>query len=416
MAVLRYGHDSSVQLDFPNGEADRIVHEHTRLEQLGVPRGEPLADVGAAVAKALAAPLDYPSLGQCVTPVDRVVLALDRGLPQAAETTAAVVNALVHSGVDPDGIGILQTQADSALGAEEPVRLLPTALRQRVTLGTHDPTNRREMAYLAADPSGEAILINRALHEADLVLPLGCLRDERTVGYFGIHGCVYPAFSDTKTQERFRGLGQLDGSGKRHREMISLVDRAAWFLGINFTIQFVPASGGQILHVVAGQSDSVRRQGQRLFHAAWDWPLPPRASLVVAGIEGGAGQQTWENLGRALQAAGQMAEQGGAIAVCCELSAPPGPAVQRLTSSRSRESALRHVAKERPADALAAAQIVDALDGNVVYLLSRLDPSVVESLDMVPLAGHDELARLARRHSSCILLSNAPYATLTTNC
>ena len=30
---------------------------------------------------------------------------------------------------------------------------------------------------------------------------------------------------------------------------------------------------------------------------------------------------------------------------------------------------------------------------------------------MVPVAGPDELARLARRHPSCVLLPNAPYVT-----
>ena len=36
-----------------------------------------------------------------------------------------------------------------------------------------------------------------------MVLPIGCLRADATAGYFGIHGCLYPAFSDTKTLQRF---------------------------------------------------------------------------------------------------------------------------------------------------------------------------------------------------------------------
>ena len=55
---------------------------------------------------------DYPPLARCTTPVDRIVLALDRGLPQVAQVTAAVIDALVEAGIAPDGITILQSQAD----------------------------------------------------------------------------------------------------------------------------------------------------------------------------------------------------------------------------------------------------------------------------------------------------------------
>jgi hypothetical protein len=44
--------------------------------------------------------------------------------------------------------------------------------------------------------------------------------------------------------------------------------------------------------------------------------------------------------------------------------------------------------------------------------LSELDESLVERLEMVPLGGPDELARLVRRHPSCILLSNAHHAAV----
>ena len=415
MAVLRYGNNSSVQLDLSGEGGCQSAQCGAALHEIGVPRGEPLADTVAATAATLAEPLDYPPFAQSTTPVDRVVLALDRGVPEVAAITVAVVRALADAGVGLDGVSVLQDQADRNAEADDPCRLIPATLRRRVTLLSHDPANRRELAYLAADEAGEAILIHRALHEADVVLPIGCLRDDHSAGYFGIHSAVYPAFSDTKTLQRFRGFGSLNGRSGRRRELDAAVDHVAWLLGINFTIQIVPAAGGQVMHVLAGQSDSVRRRGRELYHAAWDWTASERASLVVAAIEGGPGQQTWENVGRTLHVAQRFVEPGGAIAVCCDLAAPPGPAMQRLASESSREAALRHVGKERPVDALPAAQIAHALDNTKVYLLSRLEPSVVEELDMVPVGGPDELCRLARRHPSCVLLPNAPYVTATGN-
>ena len=74
---------------------------------------------------------------------------------------------------------------------------------------------------------------------------------------------------------------------------------------------------------------------------------------------------------------------------------------------------MRMIRREGPSDAVPAAQIAAALDQDKVYLLSRLDPSLVEELDMIPLGSPDELARLTRQHPSCTLLSNAPHAVVS---
>lgn len=401
MAVLQYGAGSSVCLEFAEGAPPA---------ECGVPRGEPPDDLAAAVAEALDEPLDYPPLARSTTPWDRIVLALDHGIPQASQITAAVISSLVDAGVDPDGISVLRTRADVDGGADDPCRLVPEPLRERITLFTHDPTNRQRLAYLAATEAGEPILLSRAIHDADLVLPIGCLHDEAAAGYYGIHGTVFPTYSDHKTLLKFRGLGSLNTGAKHRKALNQQVDHVAWLLGINFTIQLVPSAGTSVLHVIAGQSDAVRRRGRELYRAAWSGSVPHRASLVVAAIRGDANQQTWQNFGRALAAALELVEDGGSIAVCCDLAAAPGPAMQRMVGARSREAALRRIRKERPPDALPAAQLARALDRGKVYLLSRLDPSDVEDLEMIYVAAPEELARLARRHDSCTLLSNAAHA------
>lgn len=402
MAVLRYGNSLSIELEFAEGVTP---------DEFGVPRGEPLANMTAATMAALNEPVDYPPLARSLTPDDRVVLALDHGVPQLAQVTAAVIRELVEAEIEPENITVLQPQPEFDAKPGDPCRLVAAALRERIKLVTHDPADRRQLAYLAANEAGDAVLIHRSLHEADIVLPIGCLRAEDAAGYFGIHSPVYPAFSDAKTIQRFRGFGALNGHSARKRELTAEVDHVAWILGINFTIQLIPTAGDRVLHVLTGESEAVRRRGRELYRAAWNWPVTRRASLVIASIEGDAGQQTWENVGRAIQAAGNYVEEDGAIVVCCELAAAVGPALQRMMHASSRESGLRHVGKERPADALPAAQLAQAQRQHKVYLLSRLDPTLVEELDVIPVAGPDELLRLARQHSSCILLSNAPYVT-----
>ncbi len=403
MTTFHYGIDSSADLELADGAAPI---------ELGASRGEPLDDPAAAIAVALDNPLDYPPLAKGTTPADQVVLAIEHGLPEPVETTAAVIRTLTDAGVDPDGITVLRTRADVEAGAEDPCSEVPEAIRERISLITHDPTNRDVLAYLAANDAGDPIVIHRALHHADLVLPIGCLHAETAPGYYGIHGSIYPGFSDEKTQSRFRSVASLDVSAKHRKRLVNEVGNVAWLLGVSFTIQCIPAAGGGILHALAGKSDSVRARGDALYRAAWQSPGRRAAPLVVAAVEGSTGQQTWENFGLALQNATDLVEEDGAIAVCCDLATAPGPAMQRIIGARERDTALRRIRKERPHDALPAAQLGRALDRGKVYLLSSLKPSVVEGLEMIHLGSADELARLTRQHTSAILLANAPYVTL----
>ena len=379
MAVLNYGINSCVELEFAEG---------VLLGEVGIPRGQPLADLAAATTAALAEPIDYPPLARSTTPADHVVVALDRGVPQVAQVTASIVDALIDSGIDPDGITVLRSPADLDAGADNPCRLVPAPLRKRITLLTHDPADRRQLAYLAASPSGEAILINRALHDADVVLPVGCLRPDETAGYFGIHGALFPAFSDVKTLQRFRSRASLNGQGSRKRELCAEVDNVAWLLGINFTVQLIPAGWGtgaarrggpEQLGAAAGAG--VVSRGVELARVAAGQPgrgLDRRrcgpTNLGKRGPNAASGRQLcrsrWRH--RRLLRSGRWPRAGHAAHGARAVARTP----RRGTTARSG----RPMPCPPPSSP-------EALQQHKVYLLSRLDPSVVEDLDVFPLAG-----------------------------
>lgn len=403
-AQLRYGADSSVHLELRDG---------VLLAECGAPRGTPLDDPAGATAQALAEPLGYPSLVRCTTPADRVVLPLGPDVPHAGEIVAAVIRSLVEAGVQPDGVTVLRTQPDAAANLGDPRPLLPPPWTAHISLLTHEPARRGELAYLASTEGGEPIVLNRAITDADLVLPIGCFRGGSAAGCYGLHSAVYPTFSDERTLRRFRSPTALDRSGRPKSKPCRAVDEVGWLLGVSLTVQVVPGPGDRILHVLAGQAAAVGQRATELYEAAWRFSVPRRASLVVATVEGGSAQQTWDAVGRALAAAGTLVEEGGAIAVCCDLADEPGPGVRQLAAAQLRAEAMRWIRKERPVDALPATLLAQAQDRAAVYLLSRLDPSLVEDLEIAPIAEADELVRLVGRHDSCILLANAPHAIVS---
>ncbi|HVA47167.1 MAG TPA: lactate racemase domain-containing protein [Pirellulales bacterium] len=397
--VLPYGAQSHVGLDLP---------DETLLAVFNEPRGGVLDDPAAAVAAALDEPLNFPALARATVPGDRIVLALEHGVPQATALVAAVANYLVEHGASADQLAVLIPPAAVAAGERDPRSLLPDAWRDEVALEVHAPDAAGSLSLLASNHEGKPVYMNRTLLDADLVVPIGCLRHEPTIGYYGQYGGLFPTFSDARTQSRFHkpAAGARRQQAAKQREEI---DEVGWLLGTQFTVQALPGGGGGLLQVLAGEIPAVFRAGRLAYESAWRCGVPGRASLVVASLAGGREQQTWQNLARALAAASCLVADGGAIAVCTELAVEPGPAVTGLSRLADRELLVKSIRREHAVDALEAIELARATEQARVYLLSRLDESLVEDLGMAHISEPGDVGRLARRHESCIVLSNAQY-------
>jgi nickel-dependent lactate racemase len=199
---------------------------------------------------ALARPLEFPPLVQAAVPGDKVVLALDRGVPQAATIVARTIATLLSAGVTPQSITLVRAIADADSGAPHPLALLLPEVRELIGDAIHDPNNREALSYLGAGANAKPIYIDRFLHDADLVIPIGCLRPAEALGYYGIASGIFPAFSDTATQGRYRAA--IAGDSAQHARLCKRAHEAAWLLGAQFTIQIVPGGGDRVLYVLAG--------------------------------------------------------------------------------------------------------------------------------------------------------------------
>ena len=398
-SVLRYGADSSVAFDLP----DDVL-----LAECNAPRGQPLDDPAAAVAAALDDPIEFPPLARAIVPGDLVALAVEPGLPQAANIVAAVVHSLIEAGMSAEDIAVVIAPGETATD-ENLHEQLPAELKRQVQWLKHDSSDRDSLAFVTTLAAGHPVHVNRALSDADMVIPIGTLRQEASLGNLGAYGVLYPAFCDEATQQRYRAASSVESpvQWKRKRDEAR---EASWLLGATFTIQVVPAGGGDLLHVLAGEIGAVDAEGRRLCEAAWTYSIPRRGSLVVALIEGDQRDQTWENVGRAIAAAMRVVSTEGAIAICTELQSKPGPSLQRVMGAEgdiNSDAVMQEIRRDRSADAVPASQLVQALRRAHVYFLSGLDNDVVERLGMAPVADSSEIARLASRHESCILLANA---------
>lgn len=361
------------------------------------------------MAAALSKPLDYPPLQRAVTPGDRVVLAIDRGVPQRNAVVAGAVESLLAGSVSPEDITLLLAPEENGICGGDVTAGLAPDVAASVRVVEHDPQNQAELSYLAASKENRPIYIHRQLFDADLVLPIGCLRPRRVLGRLGVHGGLFPTFSDAKTRERFQAAdsARVSVQKKRRREE---TEEAAWLLGIQIILQLVPGGGNTILHALAGSPDAVAKRGRRLCDAAWLYRVPHRSSLVIATIEGDRTEQTWENFARALSTALAAVDDAGVILLCTDLRCLPGPALQTLTTLNEAPEALREIRRARSPDALSAALLAEARDRIQVYLLSGLDGETVEELGVGYVSQEEEVDHLCQQFDSFLVLADAHRA------
>jgi hypothetical protein len=391
---MRYGLRSTCQLD---ASALRVASP-----------SRPIANVDplAAMRRALAEPVDFPPLAQATVPGDRAVVAVADGVPQRAAIALGALTGLVDAGVDVRHTTVLlqsELEDPAAFRRELAARKLAD-----VQLAVHDPADAQQLAMVGVTEAGRPLRMNRLLAEADLTLPIAgrgseLLAPEAAARYAGL----YPQFADLADQRRFHAPDSDRPKSLPQRS--AEIEEAGWLMGVVVCAQAVPGAAGGVAAVFAGAPASVAAAAGRCRDATWACRLPHRGDLALAAIAGDAETQSWNNLACAVETARSAVVSGGAVAVCCDLEEPPGPAVHQLRDALDWETASRRILRERSADSRAALLLVRALARGPVYLLSRLAASTVEALGMTPIAGHEELNRLIRSYQRPLLLEDAPF-------
>jgi hypothetical protein len=380
--------------------------------ELAIEHGDFLAASGAAAAvadpaaetrRALAVPNGYPSLALATVPGDRVAIAVEEGVPQAAAVVRGAILAMLDAGV-PAGM-ITVVVAGELEDADELTRSLASIGASEVRLEKHEADDAGALAMVGVTAAGEPLRINRTLAEADFVLPIGVSPmpgkgdAERFAG-------LYPQFGSREAIVRARtaAAGEIPKARKRR---VQESNEAGWLLGVGMRVSVVRGPAGQLSAILAGDPETVAVDAAARTRAIWERPVARQGGLVVASVVGRPAEQTWENLARAVVAASSLVEPGGPIALYSELELPPSGPLNRLMEAVDFGEVQRELTQDEPAEAFAAITLARALESGPVYLRSRLPGDVVESLGMTPIADEGELARLAAGRAHCIIIEEA---------
>lgn len=353
------------------------------------------------VRAALEAPFGFEPLRRALTPDDRITVVLDPELPHAAELLAGVLDHLGTAGIGPAAV----TAVTPPHGPQDWIDDLPDEFAD-VTAETHDPADRKKLAYLASTRAGRRLYLNRTLVEADFAILLTGRGYDPLTEYAGAEAAVFPGLADEEVQSGFAGKFSSDAPGAKPGELRAEAGESAWLLGTPFLVQVILGEGDAIQDVVAGLLDS-GAEGIRRQDARWGGSVANQPDAVIAPISGDPGRVTFLDLAKAAACAARVVRKGGRIAVLSEAAPPLGEGAELLRRMDGPKGATKRLAEAKPDDWAACFLWAFAAKHASLFLASGYPDEVAEELFTTPLRTPAELQRLIDAAGSVLVIPDA---------
>ena len=370
----------------------------SELRVSGTPTDRSIADL---IANTLEDPIEFPPLALALIDDDHITIAIEDGVPEANAIACAVTQYLVQHGTRQEMITIV-LGSDNQDWRDRLIEALRVQELGEVKVVKHEPTHHDSHGYIAASASADPIYIQRDLVEAEVVLPIYCIRTPDSPSASDKYG-MSPSFADATTQHRWN-LAWLDDNKHHLHLQEKLSHEVGWLMGVQFAIAVVPACDGSIAAILGGSPDPVFQRASELIRPL-DNSKSVEHALAVVFVEGDWTQQSWMNVARAAAHADMQLDANGGIVVCTDLKRVSDGILQ-LGSDEADDKLQRQLLGSDLEDAFAAAVLSAIRSKRSIYLMSQLKSNQVEGLGLAYIESPLDIERLCRESSSvCVMRS-----------
>lgn len=342
------------------------------------------------VAGAISDEAHAPPLGSHVVPGDRVVIAVSGGIPEREAVLRAIHRSLELAGITPPDIAII----DSA------------------------PESDADTAYLAADEEGLPCYLSRSLVDADVVVVVGGFSWDASLGGRSLEGELWPTFS--RPESRQAVTCQLARRGRLALpHWRTEMQQIEWNLGVTANLRLVAGRHGTLAAAVFGLPNGARRAAGQAA-AAWRPAVTREAAVTIASLSrplpGPAAVSPTAASGfdaavRAVAAAARVTHEEATICLVGRLGCQPGVIFSRWRQGAPLQGLVHEAVGTKDsqliADALQTRLFARALGDRRLVMLTDLDEAIVEDLEFGYAESAEDVARLAAKAESLIVLHEA---------
>jgi nickel-dependent lactate racemase len=392
----------------------------------------PLKDVPAAIAAALANPINSPPLRALAQRGDTVCIVftdVTRASPDHLLVPALLAE-LEAAGVrDEDitllcGIGMHRPSTH-----EERVAKLGQAVIERYRVIDNEPQNPAALVDLGTTESGIPLSVHRVAYEAELLVGTGLVEPHQYAGYSGARKTLAVGAAGEAMIAYTHGPHMIDHPGTRlgrieGNPFHEAITEAARRAGLKFILNVVLDDHKRPVVVKAGEPETTFEELVVAARAVYEVPVPRQYDVAIGGV----GYPKDTNLYQASRAASYLffaptpvVKEGGFLIVPapCEEGAGDGVGEQRFYETMKNATTMPSLLDELrrtgyPPGAQRAFVMAKVLEKVKLIVVGAECPQVVRDCKAIPVDTMDEALALAARELGDELdVLVVPHALLT---
>ncbi len=287
-------------------------------EKLGAP------DARAEIERALKEPVGSKRLIEIAKPEHKVAIVVDDATRPAPShlMVPPILNELNMAGVEDENITVIfGCGTHRAVTHEEAIRLLGEDILNRVKTVSHNCKAQDLVFAGTTQKNGTKVYLNNVFAEADVRILTGDVCFHYYAGYGGGRKSVLPAVSGEETIKHNHAMilhpnaktGVLDGNPV-HEDMVE----AAKLARVNFILNVVTNSKGEIVKAFAGDLEQAFHEGVKVVDEMYRIPVDRKADIVVVSPGGYPADVDLFQAYKGVDSALEVVKRGGVIILVAE--------------------------------------------------------------------------------------------------
>ena len=310
---LPYG-ESSLTLEVPDHSRVVIPEEATGV-----------ADIRAEIRRAIDNPIGTPLLEQLAAgKSDAVIVINDITRPAPSGIMLEeLLRDLSHAGIKEDKVTVVIATGNHRPNTGEEIKdMIGPGLASRLRVFNHDCDDSNNLTSLGHTDSGLPVWINRRVAGGAFKIATGLITPHHGAGYSGGRKSVMPGVAGLKTLNRHHSLpirpyhpayGWMKAN-PFHEEAV----KVARMVGVDFILNVVKNSCGQVVAAVAGELEMAHEHGVSICQKSWQLDLPHRYDVVIVTPGGYPRDIDLHQSQKAMSTAEMVADEDGAIVLLAE--------------------------------------------------------------------------------------------------
>jgi nickel-dependent lactate racemase len=344
-----------VDVWLPYGKTDVCVRVPARnlLGSINPTQKYGVTDPTAEINRAIKEPIGTRRLNEIAKPDNKVAIIID-DTPYKNLNEFVVLSVLAElntAGVKDEDVTIIFGYDNNrgVVKFEEVTAFLGEEILKRVKIVNHDIHAKDLVCVGSTKLHGNKVFLNRIFAEANLKILLGEVSLHYYAGYDGGRKSVMTQVSGEETIQH-NSVMMLNSSAKAgilkdnpvHEDMTEVARIAK----IDFTVNIVRNSKGEIVKVFAGDLDAAFLEAVKLVDEIYKVTVDRRADIIVVSAGGNPFDVTLDQAYRAIDNSLDVAKRGGVIILVAECSGGHGNQVfydwmNRLTDLKSTEKEIK---------------------------------------------------------------------------